>query len=41
MIYITNNPCQDVFSVQLSELVRMNDLHTNLQKLYFTKIGTL
>jgi hypothetical protein len=33
--------CQDIFSIQLQELVRINQLHNNLETLYHTKIGTL
>lgn len=33
--------CEGFFSVQLSELVRMNQLHSNVEELYHTKIGTL
>ena len=33
--------CEDLFSVQLAELVRINQLYNNLADLYHTKIGTL
>ena len=33
--------CEDLFSVQLIELVRMNQLYGDLEDLYHTKIGTL
>lgn len=33
--------CEDLFSVQLAELVRINQLYNNLADLYQTKIGTL
>ena len=33
--------CGDLFSVQLAELVRMNQLYSDLEDLYHTKIGTL
>ena len=33
--------CEDLFSVQVIELVRMNQLYGDLEDLYHTKIGTL
>jgi hypothetical protein len=33
--------CEDLFSVQLAELMRVNQLYTNLEDLYQNKIGTL
>lgn len=33
--------CEDLFSVQLNELIRVKQLHDNLDDLYQTKIGTL
>lgn len=33
--------CEDLFSIQLRELVRINELRNNLVDLYHNKIGTL
>jgi len=33
--------CEDLFSIQLRELVRINELRNDLEDLYHNKIGTL